>query len=381
VQRILEMVGVEGRSIRAVRRALGTEGLPTPVGKRHWSQMTVRAMILDNVYKPHTREELEALVPVEVFGRLDPAERYGVFWHNTRKNTYTPVVDTGPNGERRYRKRRKVTQRPREEWIGVPVPDSEIPREWVDKARETVKDNRRAPSRNRRFWELSGGMLRCALCGSKIRGHFSHGRGGPEPMYFYYRCGERWDSGACSHSKQHRAEDTEGRVWELIRSLMLEPQDILAGLERMIEKEREAASRGNPEAEAKAWLEELAMIEVERKGWLRHAARGKMSDAELDEELAALEEMRRTAEAELRKIEARMETVAQLERDLDAMRERYANMSAETLDSLTSEERHQLYGMLGLGATITMDGTLEVSGTFSGEGDALCGTKVRFSTP
>lgn len=103
---------------------------------------------------------------------------------------------------------------------------------------------------------------------------------------------------------------------------MLESQDILAGLERMIEKEREAASRGNPEAEAKAWLEELAMIEAEREGWLRHAARGKMSDAELDEELAAIEEMRRKAEAELRKVEARMETVAQLERDLDAMRER-----------------------------------------------------------
>jgi hypothetical protein len=91
--------------------------------------------------------------------------------------------------------------------------------------------------------------------------------------------------------------------------------------------------------------------------------------------------MRRTAEAELRKVEARMESAAQLERDLDAMRERYANMSAEALDSLTPEERHQLYGMLGLGATITMDGTLEVSGTFSGEGDALCGTQVRSSTP
>ena len=96
---------------------------------------------------------------------------------------------------------------------------------------------------------------------------------------------------------------------------------------------------------------------------------------------AALEEMHRTAEDELRKIEARMETVAQLERDLDAMRERYANMSAEALYSLTPEERHQLYGMLGLRATITMDGALEVSGTFSGKGDALCGTKVRSSTP
>jgi site-specific DNA recombinase len=81
VRRKLEMVGVEGRSIRAVRRTLGAEGLPTPGGRRHWSQMTVRAMILDHVYRPHTRDELEPFVPAEVFGRLDPEERYGVFWH------------------------------------------------------------------------------------------------------------------------------------------------------------------------------------------------------------------------------------------------------------------------------------------------------------
>jgi hypothetical protein len=65
VRRIFAMVRVEGRSIRAVRRALGAEGLPTPGGRRHWSQMTVRAMILDDVYRPHTREELEALVPAQ----------------------------------------------------------------------------------------------------------------------------------------------------------------------------------------------------------------------------------------------------------------------------------------------------------------------------
>ena len=61
--------------------------------------------------------------------------------------------------------------------------------------------------------------------------------------------------------------------------------------------------------------------------------------------------------------------------------ETYAQMALEALDSLTPEERHRVYGMLGLKATITMDGTLEVSGTFLGEGEALCGTETRYSKP
>jgi hypothetical protein len=69
-----------------------------------------------------------------------------------------------------------------------------------------------------------------------------------------------------------------------------------------------------------------------------------------------------------------------LERDKDALLESYAQMAPEALDSLMPEERHHVYGMLGVQALIKMDGTLEVSGTF-GEGDALCGMEVRSSMP
>jgi site-specific DNA recombinase len=144
VQRIFEMVGVEGSSIRAVRRALEAEGLPTPGGRKRWSQMFVRSAMLEDVYRPHAYEELKALVSPEVAARLDPDRSYGIYWYNTRRNTYRSVVEGSPNG-RTYRKLRKVTQRPREEWIAVPVPDSGIPREWVDAAREVVEGNRKPP--------------------------------------------------------------------------------------------------------------------------------------------------------------------------------------------------------------------------------------------
>src|SRR3712207_7410457 len=52
----------------------------------------------------------------------------------------------------------------RSEWIAVPVPDAGIPRELVDAAREAVKDNRRPSRAGNRFWQLSGGLLRCGAC-------------------------------------------------------------------------------------------------------------------------------------------------------------------------------------------------------------------------
>jgi hypothetical protein len=61
-----------------------------------------------------------------------------------------------------------------------------------------------------------------------------------------------------------------------------------------------------------------------------------------------------------------------------ALLEYYVEMTPEALESLTPEERHRIYGMLGLGATITMDGTLEVSGTFN-DGDILCSLETRYS--
>jgi site-specific DNA recombinase len=236
------MVGAEGRSLRAVRRALEAEGLPTTGGRRYCSQMFVRSAILDDVYRPHAHEELKALVSPEVDAWLDPDRGYGIYRYNTRRNTDRQVVEGGPNG-RTYRKVRKVAQRPREEWIAVPVPDSGVPREWVDAAREAVEGNRRSLSANRRFWQLSGGLLRCAHCSGKMRPQSSLGRRDPEARYFYYRCGTQWGNGSCPHNKLHRAVDTERRVWAFVHGLLSNPERLRADLERMIEVERAGHAR------------------------------------------------------------------------------------------------------------------------------------------
>jgi hypothetical protein len=125
-----------------------------------------------------------------------------------------------------------------------------------------------------------------------------------------------------------------------------------------------------PERRAKAWLDKLSEVEAERRGYLRLAARGSITDRELDEALAELEETRSKAEHELATLQTRREAIEALERDSDALLEHYAAIAPEALDTLTPEERHQLYRMLQLEVVIRLDANLEVSGVF-GEGVSL----------
>jgi site-specific DNA recombinase len=121
VRRIFRMVGVEGFSMNAIYNAFEREGIPTPGGGKHWDRTFFRSCILDDVYRPHTYEELEDLVSPEVAARLDREQLYGIWWFNQLRTHTRPVSEPSENG-RRYRVEVRSALKPKEEWIAVPVP-------------------------------------------------------------------------------------------------------------------------------------------------------------------------------------------------------------------------------------------------------------------
>src|SRR5918998_1220825 len=189
-----------------------------------------------------------------------------------------------------------------------------------------------------------------------MRPHTSLGRK-PDAWYFYYRCARQWHKGndACPHKKMYRADAMERRVWEFV-------SDLLTDSERL-----------RTDLDAKVWLEKLTQVDQERRSYQRLAAKGHMTDEELDEELAELAETRKIAERELEALRGRRERIEEMERDRDALLDNYARMAPEALNVLVPEERHQVYRILRLRAAIMMDGSVDVSGTF-GEGDVFCPT-------
>lgn len=162
-------------------------------------------------------------------------------------------------------------------------------------------------------------------------------------------------------------------------SVLTDPDQLRDDLDAMIELERKAM-RDDPHREVNTWLDKLAEVGQERRGHQRLAAQGHMTDEELEQALAELEETRKTAERELETLRGRRERLEGMERDRDALLDGYARMATEALDALMPEERCQVYRMLRLRAVVRMDGTLEVGGTF-GQGGVLCHTEAPYSTP
>jgi site-specific DNA recombinase len=370
VHRIFRMVA-EGETLFGVKRALEREGVAPPAngekGGRYWSSSYLRKLVLEDVYKPHSYSEIEALVAPEVAARLDKSESYGIFWFNRRRTTRKKESVTSANG-REYRWRYTVRDNPHEQWVAIPIPHSGIPREVVEAAREMIKHNRAPGSMGRRFWQLPSGAVRCKDCGTVM---LKYSAGVGDKVYAYYKCSRliRFGKDGCCPDRvrtNHRAEEVEQRVWEFVSGIMKNRDQLRDDLQRMIELEKQGM-HGDPDVEAKMWLDKLAEVDAERRGFLRLAARGSITDHELDEALADLEETRTAAETELAALQNRQEAIEALERDKEALLEYYASIAPEALDSLTAEERYQLYRMLRLEVIVRPDGNLEVSGAF-GEG-------------
>ena len=117
--------------------------------------------------------------------RLDPEGSYGLWRFNTHCYASSQVATEGPDGRAVYRRQSRRTARPEREWITVPIPDAGVPREWVEAAREAIKHNRRASNAGRRFWELSGGIMRCGACGYAMTTHTTTPKKGRSKFFHY----------------------------------------------------------------------------------------------------------------------------------------------------------------------------------------------------
>src|SRR5829696_4666738 len=363
VRRIFRMVGVEGQTIFAAKRMLDAAGVPTATGKPRWSSSMIRDIISNDVYRPHSFEEVEPLVSQEVAARLDPQQSYGLWKWGIYRHIRSQVSEVGSDGTRVYRTQQRRVARPEEEWVYVPVPDSGVPREWVDAAREAIKDNRKCFNAGRRFWELSGGILRCGECGWTMQAHNVVSKA--NNRLFYYCCKAKYKKGVefCQASRTHRAEKLEALVWREVRSYLEEPERLRADLNRKIELERSGA-RGEPEREMKVWAEKLAEADAKRVRFQHAYAEGIIGLDDLKARLAELDDSRTTAEQEIAILEGHLEHIRSLEEDRDAVLADLEAMAPETLNCLDAEERHRVYKMLRLRVRLWPDRSLEITGAF-----------------
>ncbi len=401
VRLIFDLIGRERASIKGVTRELERRNVtspPTrtnPEGGRAWSRRTIRAIVLDDKYRPHDADELRVLRHPESSWKPPEGETRGVLWWNRTSQEQTKIPDESrPKG---YRTHTKTIENPPAEHIAIPVPDAGLPRELVDAAREAIKDNRRAPlATGDRFRELSHGVLLCAECGARMVGNNpTRGAGGRErharyrcPTYQHRRERERRGKSTCAHSEQHRADELESVVWRHVSELLNDPERIVAGLDDLILQEREVL-QADPDADVSRWARRVEELEDRKTGYWELAADGDISRefmrakvAEIDGEmegvrrdlaasrnrggrLKALETMRAGYSGDLLR-----DAFADLpDAPVDEIQGRMMEMVREKrreciLDAYTPEQRHEEYRRLGVKANVSPDGSLELTGIF-----------------
>jgi Recombinase zinc beta ribbon domain len=193
----------------------------------------VRNILLNEVYKPHTIEELLELgVAGRVLAGLDSAQEYGVSWFGKRR-TIGPA-----RGPRTYRKV------PRSEWIAVPVPSAGVPREWIESARDALRDNPvpgflKEMSRDH---EVNGGLAVCGECGRNLTTHSTTTKAGTK--HWYYVCagarprGPRKGEPRCQNRKLHPAVALEEAVVAYVDGeLLTDPAELERHMDEAIAAE------------------------------------------------------------------------------------------------------------------------------------------------
>jgi site-specific DNA recombinase len=358
VEKVLRLAA-DGLGQRAIQTRLFREGVPSPTGKPHWDGRMIRKIVDNDAYRPHTFEEISALLAPEVAATLDPDKEYGVQWYNRQRVTERTISEPDGNGGRRYRKTRTFKWRPREEWMAAPVP-AQVSRSLVDLARSAM-DGRSGRERKylSRPWELRG-LMRCR-CGRKMKTRTAQLKNGTR--YHYYHCPRNGRAYNCKQ-KCLRAEKVEATVWDFVCGMLKHPERIRAGMDRLIAQERDGRY-SDPEREAAVWAEKAAECARLRGAYQDQQAAGLMTLAELGSKLEELESTRRMAEAEIAALAAHEERAEELERDRDALLELYAGAVPEALDRLDGEERNRIYRMLRLEITPQVDGILDVRGILS----------------
>jgi hypothetical protein len=158
--------------------------------------------------------------------------------------------------------------------------------------------NNKAPSKvGDRVWELSGSLI-CHECGRRMIGYRRAKKSG---FNVYYRCRPGSEIAQCANRKSHAAEPLEWDA-ELLFTELLSTGKLLDLFDQLVEER--VGRDGRSTVRRAAIVERLADLDRERQGYVRLAARGILSDHELDEELNRVDEQRESLQAELKVCES-----------------------------------------------------------------------------
>ena len=188
------------RSVRQISFDLLNRGIPSPTGKPIWGTSTITRLLRNEAY-------------------------IGTVYYNRREHF-------DGNGRRGARNRKtRSRERPREEWIPIPVP-AIVDRDAFARVKQVSRDNSKWNPRGAEWgvWLLRG-LIECGHCHLGCNCHRMRGRNGTWHRYYYCRGHDplrtRAGIGRCPE-RNIRADELDEYVFAQVRQALLDPRQLIA---------------------------------------------------------------------------------------------------------------------------------------------------------
>jgi site-specific DNA recombinase len=207
VRGIFAAHAADGDSIRQIAHDLHDRGVPSPTGKPIWGTSTLHRLLANEAY----------------IGRV---------YYNRRE-----TINGAPASRGAWRTKTRYRDRPREEWIPIPVP-AIIDPDTFERAQQVSHENPKWSPRGIEpgHWLLRG-LIECGHCHVGCNCHKMRGRNGTFHRYYYCRNHDILRAGGehlrCPE-RNIRADDLDAYVFAQVRRALLEPAQLLAGEQAVI---------------------------------------------------------------------------------------------------------------------------------------------------
>lgn len=272
-------------------------------------------------------------------------ETYVGVWHFGK----TKMINDGKEHTRKQKPKcgfGKQIARPRDEWISVAVP-ALVTREDFEKVQERMVRNIEQSQRCIRRKYLMSRRLRCGNCG-----YTYVGRTRKEKNQYYYCKGKEQKPFPLCAMPNFRADVIDNAVWEWVKGLLLNPENIMDGLRGMQEETR----RNN-----KVLYDRLDLIQEQLDDTLRQHEKlvdlylsGDFDKDMLLERKHRLEATISSLHKEKEQLSIHLSTVNYSDQDLVAIEEFCAKIRGN-LDHATFDGKRRVLDLLDVHGTLTVE--------------------------
>jgi site-specific DNA recombinase len=270
VRQLYEWLLEEQLSIRQILKRLNAGPWLPRCGRKPWNASVVHHILADPIYTGMTYTNRYRFLPAKKPRKLGP--------HN-HQNTCRQL-------------------KPREEWIGIPVPAIITPELYERAQAQLARNAKRSFRNNRKHSYLQRCLLSCGRCGLSMFGTtYKATATGPRQ---YYRCRGR-DCLMSGRSEPCRraavlASELETAVWNHVVELMSHPDQLLQQFEEFVKLAAEGDAR--QQVEASKLRSRLSRLEKEESRLIDAYQAEVINLEELSSRRQQIERMRRALQAE-----------------------------------------------------------------------------------